>query len=121
MGSARLDFFQRFHRAEVEFDFDFLRAHSGTNLNAVVVSATFFEGGFVVSTESSLCNHMSELEVFLDDETTLLRIIITEDGSTTEPEDEVSVDDVVSVTGTCDDESLIADVVLVIEDQRIED
>jgi hypothetical protein len=74
--------------------------------------------GFTLLAESNGCSSDAELEVVTDDATRFLRVTITEDGSTGELADGVAAGDRVSATGACQPEGLVADVVLIVVDER---
>ncbi len=76
------------------------------------------EDGFVLLTDENVCRTGSELDVVTDAATRFLRVTITADGSTSELTDRVETGDQVSVTGVCQPEGLVADVVLVVVDER---
>lgn len=74
--------------------------------------------GFVLWPDENACRSGGELDVVTDSATRFLRVTITPEGSTSELADSVRAGDQVSVTGTCQPEGLVADVVLIVVDER---
>ncbi|MCR9093739.1 MAG: DUF4382 domain-containing protein [bacterium] len=76
------------------------------------------DDGFELDLDVNPCRSGRPLAVTTDENTRALSVTITEEGSETAVTDGVVVGDEASVTGLCDDTGLIANIVLVIDDQR---
>jgi hypothetical protein len=74
--------------------------------------------GFTLLADVNGCRTGPELDVWTDEATRILRVTITDEGSTSEIAEAVTAGDEVSVTGACQPEGLVADVVLILVDER---
>lgn len=78
------------------------------------------EDAFDLDVDTNPCRSGSPLSVTTDDATRFLTVTITDEGSETAVADGPSIGDETSVTGLCDESGLIANIVLVITDERAE-
>ncbi len=76
------------------------------------------EAGFTLVSEENGCRTGATLEVVTDEATRFLRVTITPDGSMSALTDGVLEGEIVSVTGVCHPEGLVADTVLIVDDER---